>query len=62
MATTITIADPADGDYDDWFEIYNLNGWDVNLMGNRLTDDLNYPGKFVFPAGVSIPARSHLPV
>ena len=59
-ANTHTIADPSDGDYDDWFEIYNPNGWDVNLAGYRLTDDLNYPGKFVFPAGVSIPARGHL--
>ena len=57
---TRTLADPADGDYDDWFEIYNPNGWTVNLAGYRVTDDLNNPGKFVFPVGASILARGHL--
>jgi hypothetical protein len=51
---------PADGDYDDWFEIYNPNGWAVNMAGYRVTDDLNNPDKFVFPSGVSIPARGLL--
>jgi hypothetical protein len=59
-ANTHTLSDPADGDYDDWFEIYNPNGSTVDLAGYRLTDDLNNPGKFVFPAGVSIPASGHL--
>ena len=59
-ANTRTLADPADGIYDDWFEIYNPNGWTVNMAGYRVTDDLTNPGKFVFPSGISIPAHGHL--
>jgi hypothetical protein len=59
-SNTRTFADPADGDYDDWFEIYNPNGWAVNLASYRVTDDLANPGKFLFPSGISIPAHGHL--
>ena len=37
-ANTSTLADPADGDFDDWFELYNPSGNTVDLAGYYLTD------------------------
>jgi hypothetical protein len=34
------LADPADGHFDDWFEIYNPNDLPVDLTGYRLNDTL----------------------
>ncbi|MBN2784478.1 MAG: lamin tail domain-containing protein, partial [Pontiellaceae bacterium] len=53
------LADPADGDFDDWFELYNPGSTDVDLGGCYLTDDLTDPfqfqvpdnGHYVVPAG-----------
>jgi hypothetical protein len=59
-ANTHTVADPADGDYADWFELYNPNEVAVDLFGYRLTDDLTNTVKFVVPAGWSIPPGGHL--
>lgn len=52
-----TIADPADGDYDDWFEIYNGGDQPIDLGGYSLTDDLAEPRKSVIPAGFILPPR-----
>lgn len=59
-ANTKTLADPADGDYEDWIEIYNPNDWPVDLMGYRITDNTNNPAKFAFPAGATIAPRGYL--
>ena len=59
-ANTRTCADPADGDYADWFEIFNPNAVAVDLFGYRLTDDPANTVKFVIPAGWSIPPGGHL--
>jgi hypothetical protein len=56
---TNSIADPADGDFDDWFELYNAGSTPVDLGGYWLTDNLNVPkgfqiptnGHYVIPAG-----------
>jgi hypothetical protein len=55
-----SLADPADGDFEDWFEIYNAESTPVDLSSYTLTDTLSAPGKFVIPAGVTIPARGYL--
>lgn len=55
-----TIADPADGDYDDWFELYNAGTNEVDLSGYYLTDNLLDPTKYRIPAGVRIPAGGFL--
>ena len=55
-----SLADPADGDYEDWFEIYNPESTAVDLSGYTLTDTLATPGKSTIPAGVSIPAHGYL--
>lgn len=46
-----TLADPADGDFDDWFEIYNGGAQAVDLSGYTLTDDPAEPRKTVIPPG-----------
>jgi hypothetical protein len=48
-STKSTIADPADGDYDDWFELYNAGTETVDLGGYFLTDDLGDRNKFMIP-------------
>jgi hypothetical protein len=47
-------ADPADGQFQDWIELYNPNAIAVNLSGYTLTDDLTLPAKWTFPAGTTI--------
>jgi hypothetical protein len=45
----ILLADPADGDYEDWFELYNPGETAVDLGGYWLTDNLNAPRGFLVP-------------
>ncbi len=55
MASNSMLADPSDGHFDDWFEIYNPNGVTVDLTGYSLTDTLaDVLGRFVIPNGWSI--------
>ena len=53
-------ADPADGDYDDWFELFNAGTNRADLDGCFLTDDLARPFQFAVPTGYSIPAGGFL--
>lgn len=48
------------GDYPDWIELYNTTDQMVNLGGWSLTDDLTFPGRFVFPANTLIAAKGYL--
>lgn len=43
------ISDPADGDYEDWFELYNPGTETVDLGGCYLTDELDEPFEFQIP-------------
>ncbi len=52
-SNTNRIADPADGDFDDWFEIYNPGTNAVDLGGYWLTDNL------LVPSGFQIPTNGH---
>ena len=45
------LADPADGAYQDWFELFNPNSVAVNLAGFSLTDNLSQPAKWRIPEG-----------
>ncbi len=61
MAANVTfVRDPADQDFDDWFEIYNPTTNRVDLAGFSLTDDFTRPRKAVVPAGVSVPPQGFL--
>ena len=53
-SNTTTIADPADGDFEDWIEIYNASASTVFLTGCTLTDDPSKPNQWTFPVGTSI--------
>ncbi len=54
------VADPADGDYEDWFELYNAFGAPVNLGGYTLTDDLTETNRFTVPGGTVIDGNGYL--
>ena len=44
-----TLADPADNDFEDWFELYNPGTNNVDLGGYYLTDALNNKFQFAVP-------------
>jgi hypothetical protein len=46
---TVTLADPADNDYEDWFELYNFGTNTVDLGGYYLTDTLTDKTQFLVP-------------
>ncbi len=57
---SLTAADPADGDFDDWFELYNAGATPVDLASYTLTDDLDNPAKHLIPPGTIVPAGGFL--
>lgn len=48
------LADPADGLFQDWLELFNAGTEPVDLTGYTLTDDPRVPGGWTLPAGASI--------
>ncbi len=61
MALNQTGLTDEDGEYSDWIEIYNPSQGDVSLNGWSLTDQKNFPGKWIFP-DVTIKSGSYLVV
>ncbi len=59
-SNTGTIVDPADADFDDWFELYNAGPVPVDLTGYHLSDSPGNPTKYVIPSGYSVPAGGFL--
>ncbi len=57
---TRTIADPADNDFDDWFELYNPAAAAADLSGYTLTDTFANPTKYTIPSGTVIPPGGFL--
>lgn len=55
-----TLADPDKGNYGDWIELYNTGSTSVSLSGYFLSDNLENPGKWVFPEGSRIPGNGFL--
>jgi hypothetical protein len=53
-------ADPADGNFDDWFELYNPGLTPADLAGCFLTDNLAQRFQFAVPAGYAVPAGGFL--
>jgi hypothetical protein len=61
MADNIgALADPADDNYEDWFELYNPGSNTVSLAGYFLTDVLTNKFKYEIPAGYTIPPHGYL--
>ena len=54
-----TVADPQ-SEYEDWIEIYNAGPGTVDLGGMYLTDDLQNPTQWQFPAGTFLGQGSYL--
>ena len=54
------LADPADGNYDDWFELFNPGSNTVSLAGYFLTGTLTNKFKFQIPPGYAIPPHGYL--
>lgn len=55
-----TVADPADGDFEDWFELYNAGDTPAGLADYYLGTSLTNRTKFRIPAGYTIPAGGYL--
>ena len=55
-----SVPDPADGQFDDWLELFNPTAAAVNLTGWRLSDSSPSPTEFLFPAGYSLAAGGRL--
>ena len=55
-----TLADPADGDFEDWMELFNPSAGAADLSGWFLSDDPAEPFKFQIPENFSIPAGGFL--
>jgi len=55
-----TEPDPADGNYEDWFEIFNPSTNAVDLSGYFLTDTLTNRTKWEIPANTIVPPGGHL--
>jgi hypothetical protein len=49
-----TIADPVDGEFKDWFEIYNSGATAVDLSGFTLSDKPDDPARWTVPDGTLI--------
>lgn len=47
-------------EYDDWVELHNPTGADIDISGYHLSDDPDEPDKWAFPAGAVVPANDHL--
>ncbi len=56
---TTTMTDPQ-GEYEDWVELYNPSSEIINLTGFHLSDDVNNPARWSFPAGTTIAAQGFL--
>ena len=57
---TMTLADPADGDFDDWFELYNANTQAIDLTGFQLAGNLDTNNLNNVPDGTKIPGHGYL--
>ncbi len=57
---TVTLADPADLSFEDWFELYNAGTNAVDLTSYTLTDTLTNAAAFRIPSGHVIPPGGFL--
>lgn len=54
------LTDPDYGESADWIELFNAGSKEVDLSGYSITDNLDTPGKYVLPAGTTLPAGGYL--
>jgi hypothetical protein len=61
-ANTGALIDPADGDFDDWFELFNAGTNAFDLSGYFLTDNLTNKTQWRIPPSTTIAAGGYLVV
>lgn len=49
MADNESVIPDQDGEFDDWIELFNISGYDIDLDGYYLSDDFANPCRWVFP-------------
>ncbi|MFC2089544.1 lamin tail domain-containing protein [Bacteroidota bacterium] len=54
------ISDPDYGEYSDWLELFNAGDSPVNLKNYSVTDNLNFPQKWVIQTDIIIQPGGHL--
>ena len=62
LASNATVLADEDGEFSDWIEISNRNGFTIDLGGYFLSDDLTDLTKWAFPAGTMLAGESSLVV
>jgi len=60
MAVNSTIVSDQNGEYDDWFELYNLTLEDIDISGYYLSDNVTKTSKWKIPAGTVIKSEGYL--
>jgi hypothetical protein len=60
LASNTRYPDPTDGNFDDWFELYNPTDKPIDLIGYRLSQRATENTKFVIPSGYIIPPHGFL--
>jgi len=55
-----TVPDPTDGNFEDWFELYNASLASLDLGGYFLTDELTQTNTFAVPGNTIIPGQGFL--
>ncbi len=59
MSSNSTILSPITQDSYDWIELHNTSNTTLNLNGYFLSDELENPSMWAFPADLDIPANSY---
>lgn len=60
MPRNTTVITDEEGEFDDWFEIYNPSSQDVDLGGFFASDSVDDPYRAELPAGLVVPGRGVL--
>ncbi len=60
MPVNSTIVADQNGEYDDWFELFNLTDAIIDLSGYYLSDSRKNPVKWQIPSGTSIHGNGYL--
>lgn len=60
MAVNSTIVSDQNGEFDDWFELYNHSLADIDISGYYLSDNDTKTSKWKIPAGTVIKSKGYL--
>jgi len=60
MAVNTTIVSDQNGEFDDWFELYNLTSADIDISGYFLSDNDSKISKWKIPPGTLIKSGGYL--